>query len=144
LYTLFFRLLSGKLIVNTSHNIVIDSEKCIHVFMKMISYFLIHHHHHQPINDLTAGHKPFLWITHNNGQRDIAHHRHMIAEIKQRWSVMRWVTKILLSALACFGRHVKPLVWAAFVVVSTHQSAHKQSPYVLFIRKACAPGVGHL
>jgi hypothetical protein len=50
--------------------------------------------------------------------------RHAIAEVKQRWSLIGWVTKNLLSrALLCFGRHVKPLVPAAFPVVSTHQSA---------------------
>jgi hypothetical protein len=38
------------------------------------------------------------------------------------WSVIGRVTKNLLSqALPCFGRHVKPLVPAAFAVVSTHQ-----------------------
>jgi hypothetical protein len=47
-----------------------------------------------------------------------------IVEIKQRWSVIRWVTKNILSQTPpCFGRHVKPLVPAAFAVVSTHQSA---------------------
>jgi hypothetical protein len=49
-----------------------------------------------------------------------------IAEDKQRsqWSVMGWVTKTLSPrAPPCFGRHVKPLVPAAFAVVSTHQSA---------------------
>jgi hypothetical protein len=49
-----------------------------------------------------------------------------IAEAKQRsqWSVVGWVTKILSSrAPPCFGRHVKPLVPAAFAVVSTHQPA---------------------
>jgi hypothetical protein len=46
------------------------------------------------------------------------------AEIKQDWSVIRWVTKNILSrAPPCFGRHVKPLVPAAFAVVSTHQFA---------------------
>jgi hypothetical protein len=41
----------------------------------------------------------------------------VIAQVKQRW-----VTENLLShASACFGRHVKPLVSAAFAVVSTHQ-----------------------
>jgi hypothetical protein len=50
--------------------------------------------------------------------------RHVIAEVKQSWSVIGWVTKNLLSrALTCFGRYVKPLVPAAFVVVSTHQPA---------------------
>jgi hypothetical protein len=33
-----------------------------------------------------------------------------ITEVKQHWSVIRWVTKKLLSrASPCFGRHVKPL-----------------------------------
>jgi hypothetical protein len=42
-------------------------------------------------------------------------------EVKQRWSVIGWVTKNLLSrAPPCFGRHVKPLVPAAFAVVSTN------------------------
>jgi hypothetical protein len=46
-----------------------------------------------------------------------------IAEVKQRCSVIGWVTKNLLSrAPPCFGRHVKPLVPAAFAV-STHQPA---------------------
>jgi hypothetical protein len=50
--------------------------------------------------------------------------RRVIAVIKQRWSVLRWVTKNLLSwAPPCFRRHVKPLVSAAFIVVSTHQPA---------------------
>jgi hypothetical protein len=47
-----------------------------------------------------------------------------IAEVKQRWSVIVWVTKNLLSrAPPCFGRHVKPLDPAVFAVVSTHQHA---------------------
>jgi hypothetical protein len=37
-------------------------------------------------------------------------------------SVIGWVTKKLLSRAPCFGRHLKPL-YAAFAVVSTHQSA---------------------
>jgi hypothetical protein len=50
--------------------------------------------------------------------------RHAIAEVKQCWSVIGWVTKNLLSqAPPCFGRHVKPLVPAAFAVVSTHHWA---------------------
>jgi hypothetical protein len=50
--------------------------------------------------------------------------RRAIAEGKKRWSVIGWVTKNLLSrAPPCFGRHVKPLVPAAFAVVSTHQPA---------------------
>jgi hypothetical protein len=49
--------------------------------------------------------------------------RRAIAEVKQRWSFMGWVTKNLLSrAPPCFRRHIKPLVSASFVV-STHQPA---------------------
>jgi hypothetical protein len=47
--------------------------------------------------------------------------RRVVVEVKQRWSVIGWVTKNLLSrAPPCFGWHVKPLVPAAFAVVSTH------------------------
>jgi hypothetical protein len=47
--------------------------------------------------------------------------RRAIAEGKQRWSVIEWVTKILLSrAPPCFGKHVKPLIAAAFAVVGTY------------------------
>jgi hypothetical protein len=50
--------------------------------------------------------------------------RRAIAEVNQRWSVIGWVTKNLLSqALPSFERHVKPLVSAAFAVVSTDQPA---------------------
>jgi hypothetical protein len=50
--------------------------------------------------------------------------RRAIVEVMQRWSVIAWVTKNLLSrAPSCFGRHVKPLVPVAFVVVSTYQPA---------------------
>jgi hypothetical protein len=49
--------------------------------------------------------------------------RHAIAEVNQRWSVIRWVTKDLLSRTPpCFRRHVKPLV-PAFAVVIIHQPA---------------------
>jgi hypothetical protein len=38
--------------------------------------------------------------------------------------IVRWVTKkILFRAPPCFGRHVKPLVPAAFAVVSIHHPA---------------------
>jgi hypothetical protein len=48
--------------------------------------------------------------------------RRAIAEVKQRWTLIGWVTKNLLSAAPpCFGRHVKLLVPVAFVVVSTQQ-----------------------
>jgi hypothetical protein len=41
--------------------------------------------------------------------------RRAIAEVKQRWSAIGWVTKNLLStAPPCFGRHIRPLVPAAF------------------------------
>jgi hypothetical protein len=50
--------------------------------------------------------------------------RRAIVEVKQRWSVIQWVTINLLSrAPPCIGRHVMPLVPAAFAVVSTHQPA---------------------
>jgi hypothetical protein len=49
--------------------------------------------------------------------------RRAIAETKQSWSVIGWVTKNLLSqAPPFFGRHVKPSVPATIAVVSTHQS----------------------
>jgi hypothetical protein len=45
-----------------------------------------------------------------------------IVEVKQRWSVIGCVTKNVLSRVPpCFGRYVKPLVPAAFAVVSTYQ-----------------------
>jgi hypothetical protein len=48
--------------------------------------------------------------------------RRSIAEVKQSLSVIGWVTKkLLLRVSPSFGRHVKPLDPAAFVVVSTHQ-----------------------
>jgi hypothetical protein len=64
--------------------------------------------------------------------------RRAIAKVKQRWSVIGWVTKNLISrAPPCFSRHVKPLVPAAFAVVSTHQpeldprgGRMARSPYV--------------
>jgi hypothetical protein len=47
-----------------------------------------------------------------------------VAEVKRRWSVIGWVTKNLLSRTPpCFEKHVKPLVPAAFAVVSTHSIA---------------------
>jgi hypothetical protein len=48
----------------------------------------------------------------------------VIAEAKQNWSIIGWVTKNLLSrAPVFFGSHVNPLVPVAFAVVGTHQSA---------------------
>jgi hypothetical protein len=58
--------------------------------------------------------------------------RRPIVEVRRRWSVIGWVTKNLLSqAPPCFGRHVNPLVPAAFAVVSTHQpvSSAETWPY---------------
>jgi hypothetical protein len=50
--------------------------------------------------------------------------RRAIAEFKQRWSVIRWGIKNVLSqAPLCYGRHVKQLVPPTFAVVSTHQPA---------------------
>jgi hypothetical protein len=50
--------------------------------------------------------------------------RRAITEVKQRWSVIGRVTKKLLSrAPPSFGRHGKPLVLAAFAVVSSRQPA---------------------
>jgi hypothetical protein len=50
--------------------------------------------------------------------------RRTIAEAKQLLSVIGCVIKNLLSRVPpCFGGHVKPLVPAAFAVVSTHQPA---------------------
>jgi hypothetical protein len=48
--------------------------------------------------------------------------RRAIVEVKQRWSVIGWVTKNVLSpAPPCFGMHIELLVPIAFVVVSIHQ-----------------------
>jgi hypothetical protein len=57
-----------------------------------------------------------------NGNEDATQN---IAEVKQRLQrSVGWVTKNLLSrAPSCFGRHVKPLVSAAFAVVRTQPSA---------------------
>jgi hypothetical protein len=50
--------------------------------------------------------------------------RRAIAEVKQRWLVIEWVTKNLLTrSPPCFGKYVKQLIPAAFAVVSTYQPA---------------------
>jgi hypothetical protein len=50
--------------------------------------------------------------------------RRAIAEDKQRWSVIGWATKNVLSrAPPCLRRRVKPLVTAEYAAVSTHQLA---------------------
>jgi hypothetical protein len=59
--------------------------------------------------------------------------RRAIAEVKQHWSVIEWVTKHFLSrAPPCFGRHVKLLVPAA------------GSPYVQSIGKAMCLSSGDI
>jgi hypothetical protein len=76
--------------------------------------------------------------------------RRAIAKVKQRWSVIRLVTKNLLSrAPPCFGRHVKPLGSAVSTVVSTHQPAlgSRKGPFSLcVIHKAvlCSRDVNRL
>jgi hypothetical protein len=63
-----------------------------------------------------------------------------IVEAKQRWSIFGSVTKNLLSrAPPCFGRHVKPLVPAAFAVVSNHQSALGSRGGLLSVLLMCNP-----
>jgi hypothetical protein len=43
--------------------------------------------------------------------------RRAITEVKQRWSVIEWMTKnLLFRAPPCFETHVKPLVPAAFAL----------------------------
>jgi hypothetical protein len=77
--------------------------------------------------------------------------RRAIAEAKHRsqWPVLGWVTKSLLSrAPPCFGRHVKPLVPAAFAVVSTHQSARVvgYGPFSLWVlhKEGLCPSSGDI
>jgi hypothetical protein len=66
--------------------------------------------------------------------------RRAIAEVKQRWLVIGWVTKPLFSrAPPCFRRHVTPLVSAAFAVVSTHQPALKRTFAVVSTRTEKKP-----
>jgi hypothetical protein len=68
-----------------------------------------------------------------------------IEAVKQRWSVIEWVTKYLLSrATPCFGIHVKPLVSAAFGILGPRGGLWTFSLYVQSIRKACVPAVGTL
>jgi hypothetical protein len=66
--------------------------------------------------------------------------RRAFAKVKQRWSVIGWVTKNILSrAPPCYGRHIKPLVPAAFVVVSTHQLALGSRGGVWAVLLMCNP-----
>jgi hypothetical protein len=54
----------------------------------------------------------------------VSAHQRAIAEVKQRWSDVGWVTiNLFFRAPPCFGRHVKPLVPDAIAVDSTHQPA---------------------
>jgi hypothetical protein len=49
--------------------------------------------------------------------------RRTIAEAKQYWSIIGWVTKNLLTRdPPCFARHVKPLVPAGLAVVSNQST----------------------
>jgi hypothetical protein len=59
--------------------------------------------------------------------------------------VSHWrVTKnVLCRAPPCFGRHVKPLVPAAFAVVSTHQSALPPRGGIWAVLLMCSPYVIH-
>jgi hypothetical protein len=73
--------------------------------------------------------------------------RRAIAEAKQRWSAIGWATKNLLSrAPLCFGRHVKPLVPAAFAVVSTHQPALGYGPFSVCVihKEGICPSSGDI
>jgi hypothetical protein len=57
-------------------------------------------------------------------KRSVCLDGHAKAKVKQLGSFIGWMTKNLLSqAPPCFGRQIKPLVPAAFTVVSTHQQA---------------------
>jgi hypothetical protein len=64
--------------------------------------------------------------------------------------VIGWVTKNLLSrAPPRFGRHVKPLVPAAFAVVSTHQPAlgpRGYGPFSLCVihKEGLCPSIGDI
>jgi hypothetical protein len=73
--------------------------------------------HQRLINNIIKRRFFVVVVTTNNNIKDLDDRavsalRRMIEEVKQRWSV-----------IGCFGRYVKPLVPAAFAVVSTHQSA---------------------
>jgi hypothetical protein len=66
--------------------------------------------------------------------------RRAIVEVKQRWSVIGWVTNNLLTrASPCFGRHFKPLGQTAFAVVSTHQPALGPSGGLWAVLLMCNP-----
>jgi hypothetical protein len=63
--------------------------------------------------------------------------------------VIGWVTKNVLSQTPpCFGRHVKPLVRAAFAVVGTLQAAGPawwaiaRSPYIYIHKEGLCPNSG--
>jgi hypothetical protein len=68
-----------------------------------------------------------------------------VAEVKQRWLVIGWVTKKLLSrAPPCFRRHVKPLVQSAFAVVSTHQLALGPFSLCVILKEGLCPSSGDI
>jgi hypothetical protein len=63
-----------------------------------------------------------------------------VAEVKQHWSVIGWVTKNLLSrAPPCSGRHVKPLVHAALAAAITYQPALGPSGRLWVVLLMCNP-----
>jgi hypothetical protein len=65
--------------------------------------------------------------------------RRAIGVVKQRYSVIRWVIKNLLSrGPPCLARHV-PLFPAAFAVVSTHQSALGPHGWLWLVLRKCNP-----
>jgi hypothetical protein len=67
-------------------------------------------------------------LTEELGGPTVSALRRAIAEAKQRWSVIGWVIKNLLSqAPSYFGRHVEPLVPAAFAVVQ-HTNTSRTAP----------------
>jgi hypothetical protein len=63
-----------------------------------------------------------------------------IVEVKQRWLVIGWVTKNVLSrVLQCFGRYVNPLVSVAFAVISTHQATLGPRGWLWLVLLKCDP-----
>jgi hypothetical protein len=66
----------------------------------------------------------FIYFEELDG-RAVSAFRRAIAEVKQRWSVIGWMIKNLLSRVPpCFGRQVKP-VPATFAFDSIHSSYKK-------------------
>jgi hypothetical protein len=71
--------------------------------------------------------------------------RRAIAEVKQRWSVIGWVTKNLFSRTpSCYRKHVKPLAPTAFGPYWARVLGYGQFSLCVSTRKACSPAVGTL